>query len=539
MKMEVNNLLDYVIKYFPSDQMDKLDVLLGKIPSIYLMVGSGLTALIIQYIFRELSVETLFKAVRKLPGVRGIVAQELNKSLDDLKQDLSKQVKGRKFITELPNQGWNEDQLLQEIRELLDLGEFDVKTGGLSGTCHKPDDNVVKVVTAAYSLTAYTNPLNPDAFPGIRKMEAEVVRMTAKLFNGGDTAVGTMTSGGSESLLLATLAYRGYGRETKGITKPNMVMPDTGHVAFDKACHMFGVELRKVKVDHTTFKPSIAELKSAIDKNTIALVGSAPQYPHGIIDPITAMGQLALQMGIPFHVDSCLGGFLTVFAEEAGITLEPMDFRVAGVTSISADSHKFGYAPKGSSIILYSDTKYIHHQYYVNPDWTGGIFVSPTLAGSRSGGIVAATWAALMHHGKEGYVRATRAIFDTTEKLRKGIAGIPGLQVLGDPKVCVVAFNSRDFHIYRVADEMKNNGWLLDCVQSPTACHIYIVPSHTAPGIADNFLKDLASCVAIVAAQPDKLSGRAAVYGMAQKIPDRSLVSELGASFLDALYSTN
>lgn len=529
----------FLVMLLPKQQLLRLECLLSKIPRIYLVAGTGLSVLLVQYILRNVTAQEVFKAFRKLPGVRGLVEQELNKSLTEMKDDLSRQMKGKDFIQELPQEGWGEEQLLQEIKELLDLGDFDVKTGGLSGTCHKPDDEIVSIVTKAYSLSAYTNPLNPDAFPGVRKMEAEVVRMTAKLFNGDDNCVGTMTSGGTESLLLTVLAYRGYGKEVKGITQPNIVMPDTGHVAFDKACHMFNVELRKVKVDGTSFQPAISDLRKAIDKNTKCIVGSAPQYPHGIIDPISAMAQLAMELDIPFHVDSCLGGFLTVFAEEAGYNLELMDFRVPGVTSISADSHKFGYAPKGSSIILYSDKKYIHHQYYINPDWTGGIFVSPTLAGSRSGGIVTATWAALMHHGKDGYVRATKAIFEVTEKLRLGIASIPGLRILGDPKICVVAFNSQEFHVYRVADEMKSSGWLLDCVQYPTACHIYVVPSHTSPGVADRFLADLAECTARVRASPDKLTGRAAVYGMAQKIPDRSLVSELGANFLDALYSTN
>ena len=201
-------------------------------------------------------------------------------------------------------------------------------------------------MTTVYGMTAYTNPLNPDAFPGIRKMEAEVVRMTGNLFYGDEEMIGTMTSGGSESLILAVLAYRGYARETRGVTRPNIVMPVTGHVAVDKAGHLLGVHVRHVPVDPVTQTPRVQEMRRACDRNTIALLVSAPQYAHGVMDPITEVAALGLRLNIPVHVDACLGGFLIVFAEKIGLELDPFDFRVPGVTSISADTHKFGYAPK-------------------------------------------------------------------------------------------------------------------------------------------------------------------------------------------------
>jgi len=364
------------------------------------------------------------------------------------------------------------------------------------------------------------------------------VRMTGSLFHGGPDMCGTMTSGGTESLILAVLAYRGYAQESKGITRPNIVIPDSGHVALDKAGHLLGIAVRHVKVDPVTLTPNIRDMRRACDSNTVMLLASAPQYAHGIMDPVEDIASLGKDLNIPVHVDACLGGFLIAFADKVGVRLEPFDFRVAGVTSISADTHKFGYAPKGSSVIMYSSTKYIHHQYFVSADWTGGIFISPTLAGSRSGGVIAATWAALMNHGFNGYIEATRNLLHTADKVKEGILRIPGLKLLGNPKLCIVAFSSDEFHIYRLADEMKELGWMLSCLQYPTAVHLYIVPSHTKEGIIDNFLRDLHIATDKVRNTPDELTGRAAVYGMAQQIPDKSLVSELAAGFMDILYST-
>jgi len=333
-------------------------------------------------------------------------------------------------------------------------------------------------------------------------------------------------------------AYRGYGREAKGITQPNLVMPVTGHVGIDKAGHLLGVEVRHVEVDPTTCKPTMKAFRNAIDSNTIMLVASAPQYCHGILDPVGQIAALGTELDIPVHVDACLGGYLIVFASKVGLDLEPFDFRLPGVTSISADTHKFGYAPKGSSVIMYKHKKHIHHQYYVKMDWSGGPFVSPSLAGSRSGGIIAATWAALVHHGMDGYIKATAAILEVASKIKRGVQDIEELSLMGDPELCIIAFTSNHFHPFKLADEMKSLGWMLSCMQHPNAVHLYVVPSHTQPGIAENFLKDLKTAVDTVKSQPDQLSGRAAIYGMAQKIPDQSLVNDLAANFLDVLNST-
>lgn len=483
----------------------------------------------------------LFRTLRKIPFVQRKIQEELDKTVGEMEVELKEQIGGLAYHQSLPKVGWSKDQVLKEIQKNMDLGKFKAETGALSGTCHKPPNmERVETMTSAYSLTAFANPLNPDAFPGIRKFEAEVVRMTLNLFHGDDKACGTMTSGGTESLIMACKAYRGYGKAKKGITKPNIVMSSSGHVGFDKAGHLMHIEVRHVPMDPKTMHPDLKKFRKAIDSNTIMLVASAPQYPHGIMDPIEDIAQIGLDYDIPVHVDACLGGFLIAFMEEAGFEIGKFDFQVPGVTSISADTHKFGYAPKGSSVIMYRNKEYIHYQYYVSADWTGGIFASPTMAGSRSGGLIAATWACMVNHGMDGYRESTKNVVSTLQYIVKEIRSIKGLRVLGDPRSCIVAFTSDDFHIFSLADAMKEKGWLLSCLQYPTCVHLYVIPMHTQKGVKENFLKELRAVVDILLTRPKdtKLEGRAAVYGMAQTLPDRGLVDEMAQQFLDTLYTT-
>eukprot|EP00095_Tigriopus_kingsejongensis_P003316 maker-scaffold612_size124412-snap-gene-0.23 protein:Tk03316 transcript:maker-scaffold612_size124412-snap-gene-0.23-mRNA-1 annotation:"sphingosine-1-phosphate lyase 1-like isoform x2" len=484
---------------------------------------------------------TLFRTLRKIPFVQRKIQAELDKTVGEMEDEMKAQIEGKAYIRKLPDAGWKKDKVLEEIQKSMELGKFKAETGALSGTCHKPPNaERVDTVTKAYSLTAFANPLNPDAFPGIRKFEAEVVRMTLDLFHGDDDACGTMTSGGTESLILACKTYRDFGKAKKGISKPNIVMSSSGHVGFDKAGHFMHIEVRHVPMDPTTMHPDLKKFRKAIDSNTIMLVASAPQYPHGVMDPIESIAQIGVDYDIPVHVDACLGGFLIAFMKDVGYDVGNFDFRVPGVTSISADTHKFGYAPKGSSVIMYKKKDYIHYQYYVSADWTGGIFASPTLAGSRSGGLIAATWACMVNHGLDGYRESTKKVVSTLQDIVKEIRAIKGLRVLGDPRSCIVAFTSDDFHIFSLADEMKERGWLLSCLQYPTCVHLYVIPMHTQAGVKENFLKDLKEVTQYVLGQPknQKLEGRAAVYGMAQSLPDRGLVDEMAHQFLDTLYTT-
>lgn len=479
-----------------------------------------------------------FKLIRKIPFVGASIQGQLNKALDDMSFSLCTLKEGMGYTKLLPAQGLTHKQLLEKIREYETLGEVNWTKGKVSGAVYWGDEKLTDLLVKVYGEFAWTNPLHPDIFPGVRKMEAEVVRMACALFNGGPDSCGTVTSGGTESILMACKAYRDMAHE-RGIKHPEIIAPVSVHAAFDKAAHYFGMKLIHIPLDNKTMKVNVKAMKRAITKNTAMLVCSAPHFPHGIMDPVEEVAKLAVKYNIPFHVDACLGGFLIVFMKKAGYKLAPFDFRVKGVTSISADTHKYGYAPKGSSVILYSDKKYRHYQYFVAPDWQGGIYASPSMAGSRPGGIIAACWATMMHMGENGYVEATKKVIETARKIKAGVCKIEGMFVFGDPEVSVVALGSHVFDIFRLSNALTSRGWNLNTLQFPSSIHICVTMLHTQPGVAEQFINDVKKEVAIIMKNPkEKTTGMGAIYGMAQSIPDRSMVTEVSQGFLDCLYST-
>uniref|UniRef100_A0A8C9X808 sphinganine-1-phosphate aldolase n=1 Tax=Sander lucioperca TaxID=283035 RepID=A0A8C9X808_SANLU len=430
-----------------------------------------------------------FRLIRKIPFVGATIQRQLNKALDDMSASLCTLKEGMSYTKQLPSKGLSQSQVLEKIREYETLNEVQWEKGCVSGTVYWGDESLTNLLVKVYGDFAWSNPLHPDIFPGVRKMEAEVVRMACTLFQGGPNSCGTVTSGGTESILMACKAYRDMAYE-RGVKYPEILAPVSVHAAFDKAAHYFGMKLVHIPLDKKTMKVDVKAMKRAISKNTAMLVCSAPQFPHGIMDPIEEVAKLAVRYSVPLHVDACLGGFLIVFMAKAGYPLAPFDFRVKGVTSISADTHKYGYAPKGSSVILYSDKKYRHYQYFVAPDWQGGIYASPSVAGSRPGGIIAACWATMMHMGENGYIDATKKIIGTARKIKTDI-------------------------------------------------HLCCTVLHTQSGVADHFVRDVKEQVAIIMKNPkEKTTGMGAIYGMAQSIPDRSMVTEISRGFLDCLYST-
>ncbi|KAM6442247.1 sphingosine-1-phosphate lyase 1 [Liasis olivaceus] len=478
-----------------------------------------------------------FRIIRKLPIIGHIIQQQIYKTLDDMSSQLSF-LQHKNYITSLPAKGLGQPELLKKMKEYSTLGNVQWEDGKVSGTVYSGEEKLVNLLVKVYEEFAWTNPLHPDIFPSVRKMEAEVVKMTCKLFHGGPNSCGTMTSGGTESILMACKAYRELAYE-KGIKYPEMLVPESAHAAFDKAAHYF-----KIKIVHIPLtklmQVDVKAMKKAISKNTAMLVCSAPQFPHGSIDPIEEVAKLALKYNIPFHVDGCLGGFLIAFMEKAGFPLQPFDFRVKGVTSISADTHKYGYAPKGSSVIMYSDMKYRRHQFFVAPDWQGGIYASPTIAGSRPGCLIAACWATMMHLGEEGYVEATRKIISTTRFIISELQKIDHILIIGKPEVSVFALKSDTFDIYRLSNLLVSRGWNLNNLQFPRSIHFCVTLVQTKPGLAEVLLKDIRECVSEIMKDPKgKTTGMAAIYGMAQTIPDRNLISEIVGSYLDNLYNTD
>ncbi|XP_047737506.1 sphingosine-1-phosphate lyase [Hyalella azteca] len=419
------------------------------------------------------------------------------------------------------------------------MGKYDWTSGCVSGAIYNPvSADLNQLISDVYGLSAWTNPLHADVFPGIRKMEAEVVRMCCDLFHGGPQSCGTMTTGGTESIVMACKAYRDRAIH-RGIAKPEILAPVTAHAAFDKGAQLLGIRIKHVPIDPVTMRVDIKAMKRMITRNTCMLVGSAPGFAHGVIDPIAEISALGEAWGVPVHVDACLGGFLIPFMEEAGYPLPLFDFRLPGVCSISCDTHKYGFAPKGSSVVLYRHRQYRHHQFFAQPDWPGGIYATPTIAGSRAGGLIATCWAALVHFGRDGYVKSTKAIIDIAKHVEQKCREIPSLEVIGCPEVSIVAFTSKKFNIYSLADKMQKRGWYLDSLQHPSCIHFTAAMAHTLPGVVDKFVSDLKEAAEeMCQAPPSETEGSAALYGTLHSIHDRSIINEMTNAYLDVTYDT-
>ena len=478
-----------------------------------------------------------FYVVKRLPIIRTQVKAKVSEAAQQMSaQHLYKLKPGMSYMQELPKNGKLYDSLMAEVNEYLSLDTVNWNSGKVSGTVYSGESTLTNIIAAVYHKFAWTNPLHADIFPGLRKMEAEVVRMSCNLFHGDQNSCGSVTSGGTESILLAMKTYRDWAY-SKGIKKPEIVCPISAHAAFEKAAHYFRMRITHVPLDPITRQVDIYAMKKAISSRTCVLVGSTPQFPHGIMDPIEEIAKLGQSYGIPVHVDACLGGFLIPFMEEAGFPIPPCDFRVKGVTSISADTHKYGYAPKGSSVVLYSSKKWICYQYFVTPDWQGGIYATPMMAGSRSGAVVAACWATMVHIGREGYVERTRKIITAARYIEQGLRAIPHIFVFGKPLMSVIGFGSFDFDIFRLSTALVHRGWNLNSLQFPASIHICCTLPHTQPGVADQLISDIRESVHEIMRQPSaKVTGAGAMYGMAQALPDRSIVSDLASEFLHSYY---
>lgn len=481
-----------------------------------------------------------FRVVRSLPLVRGKIQNEIDDYLQKLEKSSFAAKPGEKFRVVLPEKGFSHSEVLQEITTLQNVvGGVDWEKGWVSGTAYNCSPELTALTTAVYRKFAWTNPLHPDVFPYIRKMEAEVIQWCVNIFNGGKDACGSMTSGGTESILMAMRVYREIGYE-RGIEYPEIIVPASAHSAFKKAGDYFRMKVTRVPVDPRTRQVNLGAMAGAISKNTVALVSSAPQFPHGIVDQIQEIAQLARKNGIGMHVDCCLGGFIVPFMEKAGFEMEPFDFRVKGVTSISADTHKYGYAPKGTSVIMYANKELRQRQYFVDPMWQGGIYASPTIAGSRPGGLIAATWATMMYMGMDGYVDATRKVVSVTRRILKELRKIPGLYILGSPKGSVFAFSSKEFDIFRLSTELMEKGWNLNILQHPGSIHLAVTVVHTREGVADRFITDVRESTEEILKNPKAATtGVGAMYGSAQSIPDGSILADIAKGFIDLGYKAS
>jgi len=435
----------------------------------------------------------------------------------------------------LPENGIPKVQLLNIMREAR-KNDANWENGKIWSLISHASDEHTELLKEVHSMFFSENALSPMAFPSLKKFESEVISMTIDLLGGDRKACGSMTSGGTESILLAVKAYRDWAREKlPEIKEPEMILPSSAHPSFEKAAKYFDVNIIYVPVDNKTYRADVKAIKEKISDNTILIVGSAPDFPRGVVDPITELGALAKECDIGLHVDACLGGYMLPFVRKLGYEIPDFDFSVPGITSISADIHKYGYGPKGTSTILYRKDNLLKYQYSASINWAGGIYASPAMQGTRPGGVVAAAWAALNALGENGYLKLAKVVMESTKKLIDGIEQMPELYILGKPDMSLYSFTSDKFHVYNLADIMEKRGWYLDRMQFPPAIHMTIYPHHDK--VVDPFLKDLNECVEEVINNPEKKAeGQSALYGMLASKPDRRSVKEFVLDFLKNLY---
>ncbi|MFK8003784.1 MAG: aspartate aminotransferase family protein, partial [Polyangiales bacterium] len=332
----------------------------------------------------------------------------------------------------IPSHGYNKEDILEEM-ESFRHRDADWRSGRTWSLVYSAGEEHAAFLKKAHNKFFSENGLNPMAFKSLKRFETDVVSAMGKLLNGPPGAVGTINSGGTESILLAMHTYRERSRRKKPwVITPEVIVPTTAHPAFDKAAHYFGIKLRKAPI-MDDFRVDVRAVKRLINRNTAAVVVSAPQYCQGVVDPVEEVAEITRRKKIPLHVDACVGGLMLPWVEKLGRTVPLWDFRVDGVTSISADLHKYGYAAKGASVVMYTDMDYLKDQFFVATDWPGGVYASANIPGTRPGGPIAAAWATLMAVGEEGYLELTSKALEVRERLMAGIAATEGIFVLGDP----------------------------------------------------------------------------------------------------------
>lgn len=410
----------------------------------------------------------------------------------------------------LPTSGLGRDEVFARL-DSMKVNDVRWRDGYAFTLAYNAGADVVAVAEEAYRRFSSENALNTDAFPSLKRVQADVIGIVADWLEAGPEGAGFMTSGGTESLLMAVKAARERGRKERGITDPNVVLPTSAHAAFEKGCYYFGVESRRVPVG-PDWRADPEAMAAAIDENTVLVVGSAPQYPQGVIDPIPAIAALAAERDINCHVDACMGGVTLTYLKRLGHDIPPWNFSVPGVTSISVDLHKYGYTAKGASVIMHRNKRLRAYQTFLTDNWLGGFYGSSGVLGTKSGGAMGAAWAVMHFIGDDGYLRLTAAARAACEQLAAAVSAMPGLHLLAQPEATLVAFEAADatqLDVFAVADALWRRGWYLDRQGPPPSLHCTVNAVHE--GRIDAFVSDLRSSIDEVTTA--RSSGEQGAYG--------------------------
>jgi sphinganine-1-phosphate aldolase len=477
----------------------------------------------------------IFNMAMKLSYFKNKLEKEICHVEKGIKAETKYLEDGVKYrISKLPTENLVQKYILQKMQENFDGDLKHHNPLKLSGTLYNtPKQDETKLLKGVLDIYYKTNPLHADIYPSLITMEKDIVSMTKNLLNCPyDKGFGTLTTGGTESIILALYGYREYARKYKGITKPEVVVLKTVHPAFDKGCYYLGIKLRKVDVDKNN-KINKTQLGWYVNHNTIVVVGSVPSFPHGLIDDISLLNSVVKPYNIPIHLDACLGGFIFPFIDG----LEAFDFRIPGVQSVSLDTHKYGCCPKGSSVLVFRDKEFFESCYFIQSEWSGGIYATTNITGSRSGLNLAWTWALLTYQGENTLKTQAIKISKNVSKIRLAFQNDYDIFIFGEPQLCVVGFGSHTVNIYSVSGKTKEKGWNLNELQNPSSFHLCLTNCHTDE-IIDEFINDLKCSLDQVVNEKTGNNNKqtSSIYGTTQRVPDQSIVDNVVRCYLNTIH---
>lgn len=476
-----------------------------------------------------------FSLVKSMPYIQWSINKEITKEINKIRpsliEDRYKHINSDDIITTLPLNGKKSDEIMVILNKVDPIHSWKI-----SGAVYTNKDIHSEMIGYIYKQFSLLSPTHPDLWPYLNQIRAEVYSICCNLFNGNKNSCAVFTAGGTLSIIQALYVYREWGKNTKNINNPNIIIPSSAHASFRKGCKILGIDLVMIQVCPLSGKVDAKEMNSAVNSNTVLIVGSAPSFPCGIIDPIEELGEVAKKYKIGFHIDACLGGFQLPFLEKAGVNIgETVDFRNQNITSISADLHKFGKVPKGASILMFSDKNLRDYLTYVDLQWEGGLYVTPGFPGSESGATIIAAWSILMMTGEEKYVNDTRKAINLCKIIKDKIKAIDSIQIIGDPLLSTFAITSDQYNIHFIGVQMHEKGWILNSL--PNGLHFCMGELQTSQEkCADEFVNDLEKSINYVKSHPNEDPGDTAkIYCSTKKIPKfaDSLLEDIGRMYID------
>ena len=449
----------------------------------------------------------------KLPGPKKQLSEAKMKIDAEFKKMFSKKFKKIEFYDNKQDY----TKILSKMEQNFSGDNTKIQSGKLTGSVYCLNDQIKYIAGEAAKMFLYSNLLHPDIYSYTRYIESELIKIGIQLFNGKKDACGITTNGGTMSIINAIYSYVNRGRKL-GIKNPEIIISITAHCAFEKACEIFGVKCIKIPLDKKTYQINLSLVEKNISKNTICLVGSFPNFPHCVSDDIEKLSKLGIKYNIPVHCDCCLGGFLVAFHERAGINDTPLfDFRLPGVTSISADLHKYGLCPKGISLLLFSKHEYRRNLFFIYPHWPGSTYITPSFEGSRTGALIAASFAILTSMGKEFYSNNALEIYNAVKKVKEFIKkNCDLIEVIGNPFICGVSFTGK--YIPNFYDMITEKGFAVNYLNSPEGIGFIFTSANVKN--ADNYMKTLKEINdKLKIEKPQKCSEVAKLYGLSYNLP--------------------